>query len=321
MESLDNTYNAIRKIFPIEEFYLVGGCVRDTLLDKEPKDYDVATNMTPDYMEQKFKEAGRHVWTQGKKFGVVGAKIPIIKEKVNTSEGEIKSKYFFCELTSYRSEFYNPKDRHPKVKFIGDLKSDLERRDFTINALAYSPETGIIDYFGGRVDIFEKVIKSVGKAEDRFKEDPLRMLRAIRFAVVLDFEIEHNLMCQIRKRRFSLLDVAVERWIIEFDKILEATNPERGIKLFIDSGLWSVMFPEIPEDKAVSLKLSNLPTGDYRFRELLKLTGYTQLVKNGITKDVYKKELYLYIGKGIVERLKLSNKRKEFLLEANTRRD
>ena len=135
LNTLEEIYKSIRKIFPTEEFYLVGGCVRDTLLGKEPKDFDVATSMTPDYMEQKLKEAGRHVWTQGKKFGTIGAKIPIVEEKVNTLVDVKNSKYFFCELTSYRSEFYNPKDRHPQVKFIGNLKSDLERRDFCINAL------------------------------------------------------------------------------------------------------------------------------------------------------------------------------------------
>lgn len=317
MEKLDVIYNSIRKIFPTEEFYLVGGCVRDTLLGKEPKDFDVATNMTPDYMEQKLKEAGRHVWTVGKKFGTISAKIPMIDEDSNIKGSREKSKYFFCELTTYRSEFYNPKSRHPQVKFIGSLKSDLERRDFCINALAYSPKTGIIDYFGGRIDLFSKTIKCVGKACDRFREDPLRILRAVRFATVLDFDIEHNVKQEIKKGKYNLLDVAVERWIIELDKILESSNPEKGIKLLVETELWSIIFPEIPEEKALSLQLSNWPIGDYRLREIIKLTGHINHYKKGQLKDSFYRSLYQYIGLGICQRLKLSNKRNDFLLETN----
>ena len=160
--------------------YVVGGCVRDSILGREPHDWDICTSATPDEMLEIFKD--KHIIPTGLQHGTVTVIV----------NGEP------FELTTYRVDgVYSDNRRPDTVKFTDSLIEDLSRRDFTINAMAYNDKDGLIDPFGGLDDLENKIIRCVGKAKDRFDEDALRMLRAIRFACQLDFEIHPSIGWQI----------------------------------------------------------------------------------------------------------------------------
>ena len=167
-------YDKVKEI--IDPVYLVGGCVRDSWLGKVPKDYDFTTPFTPEEIEKKIKKAGRKTYLTGKKFGTLGVKI----------DGQV------VEITTFRQEKYRSGSRKPNVVFVKDITADLSRRDFTINAMARR-NNKLIDPFNGKDDLDNKIIKCVGKPNERFKEDPLRMLRAGRFASQLNFTIDEEL--------------------------------------------------------------------------------------------------------------------------------
>src|SRR5271154_2593212 len=157
------------------EAYLVGGCVRDMLIGREPKDWDVATNAKPQQIQKLFEDT-----VYENDFGTVGV-------KTESEDPKLK----VIEVTTYRIEGKYSDKRHPdEVKFARTIEEDLSRRDFTVNALAMGMDGEIIDPFGGKKDIAKKIIKTVGNAEERFGEDALRLMRAVRFAMELDFEIE-----------------------------------------------------------------------------------------------------------------------------------
>ena len=163
----------VEKIMAPHPVYAVGGCVRDYILGVQPKDYDFCTPATPDEIETLVKKSGRRAYLTGKRFGTIGCKVKI---------GEIQD---LIEITTFRTETYAEANRKPEVEFVKDITADLSRRDFTINAMAIRLNKGrihIIDPFGGREDLKNKTIKAVGNPKIRFKEDPLRILRAIRFA-------------------------------------------------------------------------------------------------------------------------------------------
>lgn len=220
----------VKKI--IGPVYLVGGSVRDMLLGREPKDYDFTTPLTPDEVEERVLAAGAHVYAIGKKYGTIGFKI---------MDGHTP---YYVEVTTYRSEQYEPGNRKPAVVFVDDLKQDLSRRDFTINAIAYDGEQ-YIDPFGGRLDILARKIKAVGKAKDRFKEDPLRMLRAARFSAQLGFDIDPNMIGFIRASARTIYTVSRERWVQELDKLLVSPQAGRGLRALYDSHLLRYMLPEV----------------------------------------------------------------------------
>lgn len=153
------------------EGYMVGGCVRDLILGKKPNDYDITTNAEPDIVASLFEK----VILTGLKHGTVTVVI-------NNNQ---------YEVTTYRMDGDYEDSRHPEnVQFVNDIREDLSRRDFTINAMAYNNKNGLVDCFGGISDLNNKIIRTVGNPKKRFKEDALRMLRAVRFAVQLEFEIE-----------------------------------------------------------------------------------------------------------------------------------
>lgn len=214
-----------------KDFYVVGGALRDQLLGRESREWDVATNARPDKVLELLKVSGaKAIGTVGKRFGTITARIendPI-------------------EITTYRSEQYAQDSRQPTVAFGDSLEEDLARRDFTVNALAYDPIQKItIDKVGGQADLAAKLIRAVGNGRDRFNEDPLRMLRAIRFAVELEFEIEPKTFAAIasEKERFAIL--SVERIQQELNKILLSARPSRGIELLRESGLIAYILPEL----------------------------------------------------------------------------
>jgi putative nucleotidyltransferase with HDIG domain len=242
------------------EVFLVGGSVRDCILGNVPSDYDFCTALLPEEIESRIKEAGRHCYSVGKRFGTLGMRLPL-------GNGE----YQYVEITTYRGEEYNNNDknsnlinRKPTVNFITDLKEDISRRDFTINSMAMDVNGQIVDYFGGQDDLKNKILRTVGKPKQRFKEDPLRILRAIRFATKYGFEIEPETWQYICKMKFELLRVSKERWVQEIDKILALKNVKVGLDLLMKSGVVGVIIPELILQKNYD---QNSPWHDYTLWE------------------------------------------------------
>jgi tRNA nucleotidyltransferase (CCA-adding enzyme) len=189
------------------EAYIVGGCVRDSLLGRSPKDFDITTNCVPEDVINIFNETHKVIPT-GLKHGTV------------TIIGDGGIPY---EITTYRIDGQYLDNRHPeKVEFTSSLNDDLSRRDFTINALAYNNEDGMVDCFGGISDLKNKIIKCVGKASDRFNEDALRMLRAIRFEAQLNFKLDGEISDSIPNLSDNIKNISIERIREEFNKIIIA---------------------------------------------------------------------------------------------------
>ncbi len=216
------------------EAYLVGGCVRDLLLNREPKDWDIATNAKPEEIQKIFPE---NVYENS--FGTVGV-------KTGSEEPALK----IVEITTYRLEGRYTDKRHPdEIKFAKTIEEDLARRDFTVNALALSLVEGmageIIDPFGGQVDIENKIIKAVGVPVDRFQEDALRILRAVRFMAQLNFSIEKNTEIAIRENANLLEFISKERIRDEFSKIIMTDNAAKGVREMQRLGLLKYVVPEL----------------------------------------------------------------------------
>lgn len=213
----------------VSPVYLVGGSVRDSLLGHPPYDYDFATPLSPDEIEAAVRASGRRAFVAGKRFGTIGFKL-----------GE-----HHIEVTTFRSETYTPGSRKPAVEFVHDITYDLSRRDFSINALAMREDGTIIDPFGGRDDLQNGIIRTVGKPEDRFQEDPLRMLRAARLASQLNFTIDEETEHRALKRSYHILEVSKERWTQELDKLLMTRWPEVGLHFLARTRLLNFMLPEL----------------------------------------------------------------------------
>ena len=216
------------------EAYLVGGCVRDSLLGRKPRDWDIATNALPEQIIALFEKSHYE-----NSFGTVTV----------VWEGEEDESLREVQITPYRTEESYSDKRHPDtVSFSTSIKDDLSRRDFTINAIAldhFSRET--IDPFGGKEDIAKKVIRAVGDAQERLAEDALRMLRAIRLAVELDFSIDNETAEAISHLAPSIGSISAERIRDEFTKIIESPNPMVGVILSHKLGILPVIIPELEE--------------------------------------------------------------------------
>lgn len=209
------------------EAYAVGGCVRDALLGREPEDWDITTSAQPEQVKALFT---RTIDT-GLQHGTVTVMLQ--------SEG--------FEITTYRIDGIYEDGRHPKeVQFTSDLIEDLKRRDFTINAMAYSKEDGIVDAFDGVGDLKRGAIKCVGDARERFSEDALRMLRAVRFAGQLGFEIEEKTKEAILEKAPTLEKISAERIRVELDKLLCSNHPMRLVTAQ-ELGITKVVLPEFDE--------------------------------------------------------------------------
>jgi tRNA nucleotidyltransferase/poly(A) polymerase len=224
------------EVLGTDEVYLVGGSVRDIVLGKEAKDYDFTTPMLPDDVEAAIKNAGRRAYNigNGKKHGTVGFKV----------EYEPK-KFEYVEVTTFRSEVYLTKSRQPEVTFVTSLDEDLSRRDFTMNAMVLKPDGSIYDPYGGRIDILKRLINTVGLPKDRIQEDPLRILRAARFAARYGFNVDPNFIGKARQLAPRILDVSRERWVQELDKLLVGDFHSTGIQLLEDMGVLRYMIPEL----------------------------------------------------------------------------
>lgn len=219
------------------EAYAVGGCVRDTLLDRKPGDWDITTSARP----QEVKELFRRTIDTGIQHGTV----TVMMDRTG------------YEVTTYRIDGEYEDGRHPKqVEFTSSLIEDLKRRDFTINAMAYSHETGIVDEFGGVEDLNAKTIRCVGDPMERFTEDALRILRAIRFSAQLDFTIEEQTWNAIRVIAPNIAKVSKERIQVELTKLLLSDHPEK-IREVYETGI----SPYISENfDSLNWKMAEIPT-------------------------------------------------------------
>jgi poly(A) polymerase/tRNA nucleotidyltransferase (CCA-adding enzyme) len=219
------------------EAYIVGGCVRDLLMNKKPKDWDITTNAKPEELKKIFPKSFYE-----NKFGTVTV-------QTDSKDETLKE----IEITTYRiDEKYSDK-RHPdKIHFAKTIEEDLARRDFTVNAIALAEKNEIIDPFSGQKDLKKKIIKAVGKPEERFNEDALRMLRAVRFAATLDFKIEPKTLKAIEKNAGWIQAISKERIRDELMKILEAEKPVTGIELLRKTKLLGYILPELEKGVGVS---------------------------------------------------------------------
>lgn len=214
------------------EAYLVGGCVRDLLLGRTPKDWDLTTNAKPEEIQALFPETYCN-----NDYGTVGV--------VNETTEDLKLKV--VEVTPYRSESeYSDRRRPDKVEFGVSLEEDLKRRDFTVNALAYRPrDEKFVDLFDGEGDLRKKRLKTVGNPDERFNEDALRMMRAIRLAAELNFAIEAETMASIAKNAELLSHISTERIRDEFLRIINSESPMLGLAMLEKLGLLQYVLPEL----------------------------------------------------------------------------
>lgn len=261
------------------EAYIVGGCVRDAVLGREPEDWDITTSARPEEVKSIF----RTTVDTGIEHGTVTVLLP----KDETGE-EVRS----FELTTFRIDGEYEDSRHPKrVSFTSSLTEDLARRDFTINAMAYHMDMGLIDPFSGMIDLENKTLRAVGKAEERFKEDALRMMRGIRFSAQLNFSLEEDCFMGMRKLKENLGKVSKERIAVELWKLLASEHPEK-VEMLFSTGLSPyitrdfpkigeagipILIPEAPKEKILrfGLFLRNVPIYAVKILRELKLDRMT----------------------------------------------
>ena len=242
--------------------YLVGGSVRDLLLGRESNDLDLTTDAVPDEVKRLAAEAQPSaIYTVGERFGTVGL----------VFDGRR------VEITTFRTEQYEPLSRKPRVTFGTSLVEDLARRDFTINAMAQDTTTAeIIDPFGGIADLRAGLVRAVGKPAERFAEDPLRLLRAVRFSVELGFPIEENTAAGISAAAPTLANISRERVAEEMNRVLMSPEPGRGIRQLVDLGLMAYIIPEL-------LEMLAMDQGRYHHKDVFE---HTLLVLDRVARDL-----------------------------------
>ena len=213
---------------------LVGGPVRDALLGRLGNDLDFTTDARPEVTKKILQGWAENVWDTGIEFGTVAGK-----------RGDTT-----VEVTTYRTESYDPDSRKPEVEYGDSIEGDLSRRDFTVNSMALELTTKIpefIDPFNGLEDLAKKVLRTPSKAENSFSDDPLRMMRAARFASQLDFEIAPDVLQAIKDMAGRISIISAERVRDEFTKMLMSKNPRTGITILVETGLAEIVLPEIPK--------------------------------------------------------------------------
>lgn len=231
------------------EAYIVGGCVRDLIMDKNPNDWDLTTNAEPKKILAIFPDSFYE-----NDFGTVGVKVDKFLENENLREDR---EHDVVEVTTFRIESqYSDRRRPDSVEFAKTLEEDLGRRDFTMNAIALRLDGEnrfkIIDLFDGQKDIQQKIIRCVGNSQARFNEDALRMIRAIRFHAQLGFEIEVETFDAIKDNAMLISHVAMERIKDEFTKIILSGNPAEGVDMMQKTGLLKLVIPELEKGVGIS---------------------------------------------------------------------
>ncbi|MBV9120080.1 MAG: HD domain-containing protein [Chloroflexi bacterium] len=222
-----------------QQLYLVGGSVRDVLLKRGPgADYDLATSALPDETEKLLRRLKPDaLYTVGKRFGTISA---------NFGDERV-------EITTFRTEQYETGDRHPEVEYANTIEEDLVRRDLTINSMAVDLASGdVLDPAGGIADLRDRVIRVTGKPADRFEEDPLRLMRVVRFAVQLGFELAPGLAQEVVAAGASLEHISRERVRDELNKIMLSDQPGRGLRLLVDLDLARFFCPELLDFKKIN---------------------------------------------------------------------
>ncbi len=214
-----------------EQIALVGGPVRDAMLGRLQNDLDFTTSATPEVTERLLKGWADATWDMGRDFGTIGCR-----------KGD-----WTLEITTYRSETYDPSSRKPDVRFGDSLRGDLHRRDFTVNAMAVAiPGNHVEDPYGGLVDLARGVLRTPGRPEDSFGDDPLRMMRAARFAAQLGFEVAAEVQQAMREMAARIEIISAERVRDELVKLVCAPYPRRGLTLLVETGLADHVLPELP---------------------------------------------------------------------------
>ncbi len=219
------------------EAFIVGGCVRDFLREADPEDWDIATNAKPEEIQKVFPDS------------FYANNFLTVTVKTKSKKPELRE----IEITTYRLEAKYSDKRHPdEIRFAKTIKEDLGRRDFTINAIAMGLKSQIIDPSDGQKDLRNKIIRTVGNPEERFSEDALRMMRAVRFATTLGFQIEENTAKAIKKNSILLKEISQERIRDEFLKIIMVDNAADGVELLRELGLLKYIMSELEEGYGVS---------------------------------------------------------------------
>lgn len=241
-----------------KELYLVGGPVRDLLLGTAPYDLDFTTNAIPSETRAIGESIpGASIYDIGEKYGTIGIVLPIM-------DGHVP-----VEITTFRSETYEPGDRHPDVLFGEDIAADLSRRDVTVNAIAIAVETGeIIDPFYGRADIEIATLRAVGDPDHRFMEDPLRLMRVARFVSQLGFTVDTATFNAMVRQAPTLAHISKERIYSELTRLLTGDYPDAGLQVLLDTGLLTVAMPEL---RALANEASG-SQGSYREKDLWEHT-------------------------------------------------
>ncbi|MBC7596482.1 MAG: CCA tRNA nucleotidyltransferase [Kineosporiaceae bacterium] len=213
------------------ELALVGGPVRDALLGRPGNDWDFATSATPEQVETLVSSWADALWDMGREFGTIG---------LHKDDAQF-------EITTYRSDTYDPESRKPEVKFGDSLEGDLSRRDFAVNAMAIRiPGREFVDPFGGLDDLTAALLRTPVTAEQSFGDDPLRMMRAARFAAQLDFRAADDVVEAMTRMADRISIVSAERIRDEFNKVLMSTQPSVGLRLLVSTGLAERVIPELP---------------------------------------------------------------------------
>ena len=266
MEALDLAKHIDRTLKAAgHQAYFVGGSVRDLLLGREPADYDIATDATPDRVRDLFSGFSS-VIDVGAKFGVMLVADP---------ERNIEDPVLTVEVATFRSDIGYSDGRHPdQVVYASSAREDVQRRDFTINGLLLDAETNeVLDYVGGRDDLRAGIIRAIGRPEERFREDKLRMLRAVRFAARFGYTIEPETMRAIQKLAPEIGQVSAERLRDEFTKLLTEGAARRGFELLDETHLLPHLLPELAQMKGVEQPPQFHPEGDVWIHTLLMLEG------------------------------------------------
>lgn len=296
------------------EAFAVGGCVRDTILGRNPQDWDITTSALPEQVKALFN---RTIDT-----GIQHGTVTVMIKRVG------------YEVTTYRVDGEYNDGRHPdSVEFTSNLIEDLKRRDFTINAMAYNPTVGLIDAFDGIGDIERKLVKCVGVTEERFGEDALRILRAVRFSAQLGFEIENDTMKAIEKLAPTLEKISAERIRVEMEKLIVSNHPDKLITAY-KSGITKVIFPEF--DKMMECP-QNTPyhkynVGEHTIKVMENVENTKEMRWAALLHDIGKPQAIIYdkkdpermhfyghahvgaeIAQKIMRRLKMDNKTIKFV--------
>ncbi|HHU78540.1 MAG: CCA tRNA nucleotidyltransferase [Caldicoprobacterales bacterium] len=261
------------------QVYLVGGALRDRLLGKPVTDYDLASSFPPDRIQEIF--SAEKTWPSGKRFGTV----TVMKNDISV------------EITTFREESVYTDSRHPdRVVYVSDIRRDLARRDFTINAMAYNPYHAevFIDPFSGRKDLENRIIRAVGSPVERFNEDPLRIMRGLRLAAQLNFEIHQETLEAMRACYRDLNKVSAERLRTELDRLLLSPHPDKGLLLLDELGILSLLLQV--KDARLDVQRTQIiksiqPYLIYRFAALLFLLYFERDTTLPFSYDFWKNTL------------------------------